>query len=287
MRQRQDWQNWQQNWQNRDRRQKRQNGTDGLIGPCGRWLIRINRIPSHSYCPETVPGFEGPPEPRIICPPNRRHRPPRPCFFRPRPSVSPCRQPASPLLLFSSLLVVSLSPQLSIRLILLAAFESRSHITCLPLATLPHHHSSLSLPALRLSTSRDLSESLSQPPSIDRFIGAHITPSSFLFPFFSFSFFFFLPRIIKHLPAFHHPPIRPPRFTQNPMDATQHEKHEFDFFPQEFAQYSDADMLRLVLILLLVPPTLLACFLPLACSSRELASGMLPKAMIVTDSGLL
>jgi hypothetical protein len=27
------------------------------------------------------------------------------------------------------------------------------------------------------------------------------------------------------------------------MDATQLEKHEFDFFPQEFTQYSDADML--------------------------------------------
>ena len=31
------------------------------------------------------------------------------------------------------------------------------------------------------------------------------------------------------------------------MDATQHmEKHEFDFFPQEFTQYTDADMLRYV-----------------------------------------
>ena len=48
------------------------------------------------------------------------------------------------------------------------------------------------------------------------------------------------------------------------MDATQQiEKHEFDFFPQEFAHYSDADMLRLVVSLcrLSLPLLLAACCL--------------------------
>ena len=146
------------------------------------------RIRSHSYCPETVRGFEGPPEPRIICPLNRRHRPPRPCFST--PSVSPSASQL-PLLLSSSLLVVSPSPSYSsLSLAAFAAFESRSHITCLPLYhSAPSSPFSLSPrpPSIYLYLYLGILVSpLSQPSTIDRYIGAHITPLAFFSFFFSF-----------------------------------------------------------------------------------------------------